>query len=57
MELPYLEAVGTVVNKANHTPACLTETDTSNISGSKTYGEKLNRAMRLGGGEDKEEDV
>lgn len=57
MELPYLEAVGTVVNKTNHTPACLTETDTSNISGSKTYGEKLNRAMRLGGGEDKEEDV
>ena len=26
VELTYLEAVGTVVNKANHIPACLTET-------------------------------
>ena len=26
VELTYLEAVGTVVNKANHIPSCLTET-------------------------------
>lgn len=56
MELTYLEAVGTVVNKASHIPACLMETvNTLSISQAVNPGEKLNRAMRLGGGEDEEE--
>lgn len=51
-QMTFLEAVGTAVNKTNQIPAYLRETDdkyTSNISGGKCYGEKLSRAMGLGG--------
>lgn len=46
-----LSAVGTVVNKASHIPACLMETvNTLSISQAVSPMEKLNRAMRLGRG-------